>query len=71
MPLRWPVRHPIKDLFVQIPQGAERDYGHLTELRARSLDRCTCRDMTPEEHALLRALVTARNADRSAPAADH
>ena len=65
MRLRWTVRHVIKNVFVGVPQRAKRDYGHLTELRSRSLDRCTCRDMTPEEHALLRALVTARNADRS------
>jgi hypothetical protein len=42
-----------------------RGYGHLTELRVRSLDRGTCRDMTPEEHALLRALAAASNEDRS------
>jgi hypothetical protein len=50
--LRWTVKH-------------KRNYGHLTELRVRSLDRGTCRDMTPEEHALLRALAAASNEDRS------
>jgi len=40
-------------------------YGHLTELRSRSLDRHTCRVMTPDEHALMGALAAARNEDRS------
>ena len=65
MRLRWTARHRPKAVLVGTPQRAKpRDYGHLTELRSRSLDRCTCRDMTPEENALLRALAAARNADR-------
>jgi hypothetical protein len=64
MRLRWSARHMGKGVFVGVPQRSKRDYGHLTELRSRSLDRCTCRDMTPQEHALLRALAAARNADR-------
>ena len=51
----------IKDVFGRVP----RHYGHLTELRSRSLDRHTCRVMTPDEHALMGALAAARNEDRS------
>jgi hypothetical protein len=39
-------------------------YFHLTELRFRSLDRCSCREMTPEDHAMLQALNAAHNAER-------
>jgi len=61
MRLHGSVRHMIKDVFGRVP----RHYGHLTELRSRSLDRHTCRVMTPDEHALMGALAAARNEDRS------
>ena len=38
-------------------------YSRLAELRFRSLDRCSCREMTPEERAVLQALNAAHNAD--------
>ncbi len=40
-------------------------YSHLTELRFRALNRCLCRDPTPEERKLLQALDEARNAERA------